>query len=217
MKVEKIYGHEVVQIQCDDEQIYKNKLLTNSVDMVFKSPVVINRVRETIGDSHKGGGMTSVGQPYPLIDLPGADNLKEWLTKQFLSVKDTLGYSHKGNGVYFKRSWANRMLKDSFGNVHQHIKIDNYLATMTGYRHENFCPDAVGILYVNVPPDSSNLVFVKDGKADTPVEFFKEEDTTWLEPKQGLLVIHSPYVWHGVSTHGNELPRDVFVFDIDYV
>jgi hypothetical protein len=216
MNVQTIFGHKVIKIQCEDKDIYKNKLLTDSVNMVFKSPVVINRVRQTIGDSHKGGGMTSVGQPYPLIDLPGASKMKEWLTEQFLSVKDELGHSHKGNSVKFKRSWANRMAKGAYGDVHQHVKIDNYMSNLTGYSQEGFCPDAVGILYVNVPPDSSNLVLVKDGREDTPVEMFPKEDTVWLQPNEGLLIIHSPYVWHGVSTHESDLPRDVFVFDIDF-
>ena len=217
MKVEDIYGHKVIQIQCEDESIYKNPVLTQSVEMVFNSPVVINRVRQTIGDSHKGGGMTSVGQPYPLIDLPGASRMKEWLTEQFLSVKDEIGCSHKGNNVFFKRSWANRMTNGAYGNVHQHVKIDNYLSYMTGYEEKDFCPDAVGILYVNVPPESSNLVIIKDGKGDTPVEFFPEEDQHWIPPNNGLLLIHSPYVWHGVSVHNGLTPRDVFVFDIDFV
>lgn len=211
--VEEIYGHKVIKFQCNDKSIYKNDLLMQSVEQVYTSPVVINRVRETVGDSQKGTGLTTVGQPYPLISLPGASKLEDWLTEQFLSVRDILGC--KGDSVYFKRSWTNRMYYGAYGHVHQHIKIDNYIKTITGYTDENFCPDAVGILYVNVPPKSSNLVFVKDGRPDEPVDNFDE--TTWLEPVEGMLVIHSPYVWHGVSKHLSDIPRDVFVFDIDYV
>jgi hypothetical protein len=108
------------------------------------------------------------------------------------------------------------MTNGAYGDVHQHIKIDNYMSSLTGYSKEGFCPDAVGILYVNVPPNSSNLVIVKDGKEDTPVEFFPKEETHWIEPEEGMLIIHSPYVWHGVSVHNGDLPRDVFVFDIDF-
>lgn len=217
MNIQEIYGHNVIQVQCEDPTIYKNNLLLQSVDQVFTSPAVVNRVRESVGDSHKGSGMTSVGQPYPLISLPGASKMEEWLTEQFLSVKDLVGCGLKGNSVKFKRSWANRMLRGAYGDVHQHVRIDNYIKNLTGYEEENFCPDLVGILYVNVPSDSSNLVFVKNGEPDTPVDHFPKEDTTWLEPKEGLLVMHSPYVWHGVSPHKSDLPRDVFVFDIDYV
>lgn len=217
MIVENIFDYTLIKIECEDEQIYKNKTLTDSVNMVFTSPAVTNRVRQTIGDSHKGGGVTSVGQPYPLIDLPGTDRLREWLTEQFLSVKDIVGCAHKGNNVHFKRSWSNRIIQGAYGSVHQHVKIDNYISHMSGYSEENFCPDAVGILYVNVPPDSSNLVLVKDGEADTPVEIYPRDRTYWIEPHAGLFLIHSPHVWHGVSTHNSEMPRDVFVFDIDYV
>lgn len=213
MIVQDVYGYKVIKIKCEDESIYKNKLLLESVEQVYKSPIVRNRVRETIGDSQKGTGLTSVGQPYPLITLPGADRMVDWLTEQFLSVKEVLGKT--GDKVFFKRSWSNRMFLSGFGHVHQHVRVDNYLKNLTGYSEENFCPDAVGILYVNVPPKSSNLVFVKEGRPDEPVENF--EETTWLQPEEGMLVIHSPEVWHGVSRHLSESPRDVFVFDIDYV
>jgi hypothetical protein len=214
MIIDDVYGYKVIKIQCDDPTIYKNNLLMQSVDQVYTSPTVTNRVRETVGDSQKGTGLTSVGQPYPLISLPGASKMEDWLTEQFLSVRDILGCT--GDKVKFKRSWTNRMFYGSFGHVHQHVRIDNYIKTLTGYSEEDFCPDAVGILYVNVPEDSSNLVFVKEGRPDEPVENFKE-DTTWLKPVEGMLVIHSPYVWHGVSKHLSDKPRDVFVFDIDYV
>jgi hypothetical protein len=217
MIVEDVYGNVVIKIQCEDESIYKNKLLMESVEQVYTSPVVTKRVRETVGDSQKGTGLTTVGQPYPLISLPGASKLEDWLTEQFLSVKDLLGCSHKGDKVFFKRSWTNRMFYGAFGHVHQHVRIDNYIKNLTGYNDEDFCPDAVGILYVNVPENSSNLVFVKDGAPDLPVEYFKQEDTTWLKPEEGMLVIHSPEVWHGVSKHLSDSSRDVFVFDIDYV
>jgi hypothetical protein len=108
---------------------------------------------------------------------------------------------------------------DARGDVHQHVKIDNYIS-LAGYESENFRPDAVGILYVDVPPGSSNLVFVenKEGITDKEVDYFVDrEDTYWLKPKEGDFVIHSPEVWHGVSRHKSELNRNVFVFDIDYV
>lgn len=216
MNVHDIFGYKVLTTECKDPSIYKNPVLTNSVDMVFKSYVVINRVRRTIGDSQKAGGMTSVGQPYPLIDLPGASPMRDWLTEQFIAAKDTLGYSDKPDKVFFKRSWTNRMIEGGYGHVHTHVKIDNYISTLTGYSSEGFCPDAVGILYVNVPPGSSNLVVINNGCEDVPVEYFPEKDQHWIEPYEGLLIIHKPDVWHGVSKHMSSLPRDVFVFDIDY-
>ena len=213
MIVDEAFGHKVIKIQCEDPTIYKNDLLMQSVEQVYTSPAVIHRVRETIGDSQKGTGLTTVGQPYPLITLPGASKLEDWLTEQFLSVRDTLGFT--GDKVFFKRSWTNRMYYGAFGHVHQHVRIDNYIKNITGYTDENFCPDAVGILYVNVPPNSSKLAFIEDGRPDEPVENF--DNPILLDPVEGMLVIHSPHVWHGVTKHLSDIPRDVFVFDIDYV
>lgn len=216
MHKQEVFGHTVLTTTCEDQSIYKNKLLSSSVDMVFKSDVVTKRVRQTIGDSQKAGGMTSVGQPYPLVDLPGADRMVEWLTEQFLKAKNDLGFSDKPDRVFFKRSWTNRMIKGGYGHVHTHVRIDNYIKTLTGYGEENFCPDAVGILYVNVPPDSSKLVIIENGVEDVPVDYFPKERQFPFTPHEGLMIIHSPHVWHGVTAHGNDIPRDVFVFDIDY-
>ena len=213
MIIDEIFGHKVIKIQCNDPTIYRNNLLMQSVEQVYTSPAVIHRVRETVGDSQKGTGLTTVGQPYPLISLPGASKLEDWLTEQFLSVRDILGC--KGDKVFFKRSWTNRMYYGAFGHVHQHVRIDNYIKNLTGYTDENFCPDAVGILYVNVPPNSSKLAFIENGRPDEPVENF--DNPVLLEPVEGMLVIHSPHVWHGVTKHLSDIPRDVFVFDIDFV
>jgi hypothetical protein len=216
MNVHDVFGHKILTTECKDPSIYKNKMLTESVDMVFNSYVVVNRVRQTIGDSQKAGGWTSVGQPYPLVDLPGADDLREWVTKQFIEAKDALGYSDKPDSVTFKRSWTNRMKEGGYGHVHNHVKIDNYISTLTAYSAEGFCPDAVGILYVKAPPGSSNLVIINNGCDDVPVEYFPEEDQHPFVPYEGLMIIHRPDVWHGVTKHMNSEYRDVFVFDIDY-
>ncbi len=216
---QKIFDYTVCRILCENKELYKNKELTNSVQMVFDSPVVKYRVRQVVGDSHKSGGYTSVGQPYPLIDLPGAAPLVDWLSEQFLKVKPKICPNKTGNKILYKRSWSNVMQNGSYGSIHNHTKIDNYIS-LAGYESKNFRPDAVGVLYVNVPENSSNLVFVKNKKGveDQPVEYFVgREDIYWLNPTEGEFVIHSPNVWHGVSKHNNELPRIVFVFDIDYV
>jgi hypothetical protein len=219
MTKQEIFGHAVCRTHCDDESVYKNPEILSSIEMVFDSYVVKNRVRQVIGDSHKGRGVTSVGQPYPLVYLPGAEKMVNWLNEQFLRAKPLLGIDKPGEQILYKRSWANRMARGAFGDVHQHVKIDNYIA-LTGYESEDFCPDAVGILYIDTPPGSSNLVFVEnaEGITDQPVEYFQgREDMFWLNPRAGDLVIHSPAVWHGVSKHNSDLHRNVFVFDIDYV
>jgi hypothetical protein len=215
MIIERVFNHYIFKCQCEDEWIYKNEELTKSVNQMFEFATVKNRDRSDNGDSHKGAGLTTVGQPYGIIDLPGSDNLKEWLTEQFLLAQGPL--KKHGTSVNFKRSWANRLFLGGQGMCHNHTRLDNYMNSLTKYNHEDFCPDAVGILYVDVPENSSNLVFVRDGKEDTYLHDYEENDKYYLQPREGELVIHSPEMWHAVSIHKSDLPRNVFVFDIDYV
>jgi hypothetical protein len=217
MKVENFYGHPIIRIQCEDESIYRNEMFLNSVEMTYKSPVVQNRVRKQIGDSHKGAGLTTVGQPYPLVSLPGSSTFVEWVSQQLLDARELLGLANKGKEVYYKRSWSNRLFRGGYGLCHQHLRIDNYIKELTGYSDENFAPDATAVFYLDVPEGSSNIVFIKDGEDDTPVEQYSKEDTYWLKPNEGELVIFLPDLCHAVSTHNSDLPRNVFVFDFDYV
>jgi hypothetical protein len=215
MKIENVFDETIIKIQCENVEIYKNNELTKNINLMFESLTVKNRIRNLKGDSHKGAGLTSVGQPYNILDLPGSNDLKKWLIEQFLLVRNPLGKF--GTNVKFKRHWANRLLRGGQGMCHNHTRLDKYMNMMTNYKHENFCPDAVGILYVDVPENSSNLVFVRDGKEDTYLHEYDENRKYYLQPKEGELVIHSPEMWHAVSIHKSDLPRSVFVFDIDYV
>lgn len=218
MIIENVFDSAIVRIQCQNEELYRNEDLTKSVDHVLNMPTVKNRKRNDKGDSHKGNGLTSVGQSYlDLIHLPGASNLTNWITEQFLLVHKQLGVDKEVKSVYYKRSWANRLFRDGQGLCHNHVKLDEYMSEMTQYSPENFRPDAVGIFYVDVPEGSSDLVFIRNGKADTYIHEYDECDRYYLKPKQGELVIHSPEVYHAVSVHNSDLPRNVFVFDIDYV
>lgn len=217
MKSEMIFGYPVVRIQCVDESVYKYDELNTVTEMLFNSPQIKMRQRFKPGDSLTGSGLTTVGQPYQLKDMPGTDRFFEWVTKSLLEARVPLGLADKGDSVYYKRSWCNRMYKGGSGKCHHHIKVDSYLREMTNFSDVNFRPDAVAIFYADVPEGSSNLVFIKEGKEDTYIEEYKKEDTHWLQPIQGELVIHSPEVWHAVSVHQSDLPRNVYVFDIDYV
>lgn len=217
MRVEQIYGYPVVRVQCEDKTLWKNSLLNQSIEMTYNSPVVINRVRESIGDSHKGAGLTTVGQPYPFIDLPGVSGLTEWVRNTLLDIRPQLGLDGKGTDVFFKRSWTNRLFKGGYGQCHRHTRIDNYMKNLTGYTEENFKPDAVAIFYADVPENSSNLVFIENGSDDTYIEDYPKERQHWLQPVEGELVVHAPEVWHAVSVHNSDIPRNVFVFDVDFV
>jgi hypothetical protein len=218
MKVENVFGKPIVRIQCDNESLYCNQDLIKSVNHVLNLPDVKYREKAKIGDSQVGGGATSVGQMYlQLIHLPGALNLTKWVSDKILSAKDVFNINKPANHISYKRSWANRMLKGAQGKCHRHVELDNYMATFTDYAAENFRADVVGIFYVDVPPNSAELIFIKDGIPDALHTEFKEEDKYYLKPISGELVLHTPDMWHAVGVHNNDLPRNVFVFDADYV
>lgn len=218
MKIENIFGSPVIRIQCEDETLYNNEYLNKSVNHLFSMPDVVNRKREDKGDSHKGAGLTTVGQNYlHLVHLPGSSRLVNWVTEKLILVHENFGIAKEVKTVYYKRSWANRLLLGGQGMCHNHVKLDKYMKNMTNLSEENFRPDAVAILYVDVPEGSSDLVFIRNGKEDTYIDEYEESDTYHLKPNKGELIIHTPEMWHAVSVHKSNLPRNVFVFDIDYV
>jgi len=218
MKIETAFGHTIVRVICPDIELYKNEDLTKAVDHVLNLPYFKNRLRGFKEDSLTGSGLTSVGHEYlALSNLPGSSNLNKWVEEQMVAAKQLFGITKTGNNVKFKRSWANRLLKGAQGKCHQHVKVDQYIAELTDYSYENFCPDIVGILYVDVPPGSSNLAIINNGKEDTRASDYSEDDKYYISPSEGELVLHLPEVWHAITVHTSDLPRNVYVFDADFV
>lgn len=215
--VENIFGYPVVRVKCEDESLWRNSLLEQSIEESYRTKSVVKRTHVEGKDSYIGKGFTSVGQWFQLVDLPGATDLREWIEKTLIENKSVIGLAHKGDTIHFKRSWSNRMFKGDFGKCHKHTKLDLYMRENSDFSETDFRADAVAIFYADVPEGSSNLVFIKDGKENTLIDEYPKEQQHWLQPIQGELVIHSPEVWHAVSVHNSDLPRNVFVFDVDFV
>lgn len=214
---ENIFGYPVLRIQCEDESLWRNSLLEQSIEESYRTNSVFKRTPIPGKDSHVGKGLTSVGQWFQLVDLPGASGLREWIEKTLVENKSLIGLSHKGDEISFKRSWSNRMFMGDYGKCHKHTKLDLYMRENTNFTETDFRADAVAIFYADVPEGSSNLVFIQDGEEDTLIDDYPKERQHWLQPIQGELVIHSPEVWHAVSVHNSDIPRNVFVFDVDFV
>lgn len=215
MIVEEIFGSPVITVQCPDS-IYQNPELTKSVEQILDLPTVKNRWRSDVGDSHKGSGLTTVGQPYiDLAYLPGAKQLTDWISEQLLLVRPIMAPGKTGSRIHYKRSWTNRLYRGGQGMCHNHTRADAYIQERGDYNEENFCPDAVAIFYVDVPEGSSQLVLINNGIPDLPHTAFTEKH--FMTHTAGQLVIHSPQVWHAVTEHQSDSPRNVYVFDADYV
>jgi hypothetical protein len=218
MIVEQAFGHKIARVQCNNPDLYRNEDLTKAVDHVLNLPYFKNKLKGLKADSLRGNGLTSVGHEYlALANLPGSSNLNKWVETQMLAARELLGIDKTGTKVKFKRSWANRLFKGAQGKCHQHVKVDQYIAELTDYEHVNFRPDIVGIFYVDVPEGSSSLSVVNNGREDTQAVDYAEEDKYYIHPKEGELILHLPEVWHAVTVHNSDLPRNCFVFDADYV
>lgn len=215
--VENIFGYPIIRIQCEDESLWRNPLFEQSIEESYVTSSVLKRTPIEGKDSHVGRGLTSVGQWFQLVDLPGSSDFREWIEQKFIESKPLIGLEHKGNTIRFKRSWSNRMFKGDYGKCHKHTKLDLYMKENTNFSEVDFRADAVGIFYADVPEGSSNLVFIEDGRENTLIDEYPKEQQHWLQPVQGELIIHSPEVWHAVSVHNSDLPRNVFVFDVDFV
>jgi hypothetical protein len=219
MKIEQAFGYTVIRVQCPDPSIYKDPDLTNAVNRVFKmSTVQTQHMKGRKSFSQKGNGFTTVGEEYLAISaLPGSGRLNQWISQQMLEARSLLGIEKEGNAIKFKRSWANRMHRGGYGKCHMHVKIDEYIAELTNYTPWNFCPDIVGIMYIDVPPGSSKLMLINNGKEYSELDIYPEEDRHYITPVEGELVLHTPDVWHGVSIHESDLPRTCYVYDADFV
>ena len=218
MKIENAFGHTIVRVSCPDPDIYLNEDLTKAVHSVLNLPYFKNRKRGFKADSQMGNGLTSVGNDYlALINLPGSAKLVKWVAEQMLSAKEIFKINKTESSVKFKRSWANRLFKGAQGKCHQHIKVDQYISELTDYSHVNFRPDIVGIFYAVVPEGSASLAVINNGREDTVAADYPEEEKYYIHPVAGELVLHLPDVWHAVTLHNSESPRDVYVFDADFV
>lgn len=218
MIVESAFGHTIVRIQCSNPELYRNEDLTKAVDHVLNLPYFKNRKRGFKADSQIGNGLTSVGHDYLAVaNLPGSSGLNKWISEQMLAAKSIFSINTDNKQVKFKRSWANRLFKGAQGKCHQHVKVDQYIAELTDYSYVNFKPDIVGIFYVDIPENGSNLVVIKDGREDTYAADYPKEELYYINPKEGELILHLPEVWHAVTIHNSEQPRNVLVFDADFV
>lgn len=195
MKIENVFGHKVIRIQCNNIEVYKNKELTRSLDQIFNLPEV--KKFDYSRDSQVGTGLSFSDHKYlSLVNLPGSKHLVEWVTEQMLSIRP------EHTGVKFVRSWSNRIFQGCMGRLHNHATYSPL--------------DLVAVLYVDVPTTGGELVFVNGGEDGKTHLDYDPTDLYYIQPKQGELIIHDASVYHTVATHTEDMMRTVFVFDIDY-
>lgn len=195
MKIEKVFGKDVVRIQCNDTEVYKNAELTRSLDQIFELPEV--KKFDYSRDSQVGTGLSFSDHRYlSLVNLPGAKLLTKWVAEQALAVNP--GHT----GVKFVRSWSNRIFQGCMGRLHN---------------HDTYSPlDIVGVLYVDVPATGGELIFVNNGENGKTHLDYEPSDLHYIQPQQGELILHDASIYHTVGQHTEDMMRTVFVFDINY-
>lgn len=204
-----VFGTKVGVYKFDKHDSFQGKEeFRNNVEWLLSRPEISeHRAAEQYGDA-----LTTVGHwsNYPLLNVLDLENneLGKWLLEMVkVAAIDQALKNRNFNKYSFFRTWVNRITKNCHGAIHKHGDMGNMLA-----------PDMVMIYYYDVPPDSSSLVFLDNqyvpiNSNTKPYYEYPESVRYHLTPEPGMLVVHSPYIPHGVSTHGSDLPRTCFIFE----
>lgn len=192
-----IFNRPVYRFHCNNEELYTNRMLMNSVDRLLDLPLIQNRTRGLLYDSCYGEVLTSAGNEMSDIEnLPGAGRLMEWVTTQLLLTNPG------SKTVKFKRTWCNKMFKDSEGLVHAHVHPD--------------LPDPgidfVSIFYLQSTAEYGNLVMVDCDDFNTRVHEYPEDKKVALKCISGDFIVHDKFFHHGISAVGEE-PRLIFALE----
>jgi hypothetical protein len=150
------------------------------------------------------------------IDHPQARNGKIYTTAQTLNPEkwedivrcaplldflktNALNYAHLYSAkpvqdIKFHASWCNLTYKGCEISCHR----------------DNICSpekSLIVLFYVKIPNNSSNLVFVRNGKdGDWPTDR-PDEDLVCLRVTEGDIIMIDSFIWHAVDPHNSDLPR----------
>jgi len=197
MITQHIFDRPIYRFHCDDVELYTNRMLMSSVDNLLDLWTVQNRVRGTYYDSCYGEILTSAGNEMSDIEnLPGAGKLVSWITAQLLQT------SPGSTTVKYKRTWCNKMFKDSEGLVHAHVHPDLPDPQI----------DFVSIFYLQSTAEYGNLVMVDCDDFNTRLHEYPESKKVVLPCVSGDFIVHDKFFHHGISAVG-ETPRLIFALE----
>ena len=184
-----VFDFPVVKLICSHE-IYSNPTIAVGLDTIFSS----NRVKK---NQLSWSTCPISGSLNDIQNIPNISPLLSWISASILKNRTSFG-NPDARTVTFTRGWTNRMFKGCANQCHTHAAP----------------ADGVAVFYHSVPDtDSSNLVLIKNGQDETPINMYPEEDCYYLEVKTGDLVIHHRSIPHAVSRHNNDEPRTCIVLN----
>ena len=184
---------------CEDKSLYKDSKFIQDLERLFEDAVVDKRA---IGDV-----ITTVINEQSIEQFYKINNffkLYSWISKQILTVSDSLGFVESNNTVKvnIERIWANKMFKGSSGQCHIH-QLKN--------KHSG-----IAVFYVDAPENSAKLVVIPNGKQETKIEEYKKEECEYIDVMSGNLIVHPSTLPHAVSTHNSDKPRICIVIEFYY-
>jgi hypothetical protein len=186
MKKIKCFDYTLYRARCN-KNLYKDSNLVSAIDTLLTNIVI---------DEQEGKAESTVGQDFNILHLQETHPLVDWIISQIMTV-DKFKFKNS-NTFNFTRHWANRMHKDSSGLCHTHMDTNT---------------DYVAIFYLEVPPNSSDLVVVNNGKEGSNYLDYDEKDRHHINVESGTLIIHKSDVPHAVSIHNSKYPRTCLVFE----
>ena len=131
------------------------------------------------------------------LDILSHDSkLAAWIhSKILLSAEKILGEVR--DSITIRHCWVNMMTRGSYGKVHDHGAPTRGIA----------------LFYLNVPPNSADLVLVRQGKSDSDLTDYDVSVLYPLNVQQNQLLIHKVDVLHGITEHRSDERRMLIVVD----
>jgi hypothetical protein len=197
MKVEHVFNRKIIRFQCDEVEFYTNENFLHNLNRLFNHPAM----RDTVSNEQVGDAQTTVGKNFLLpLKLPGAENLERWIHERLMEAAPHF-VDFTPTSIQFVRTWTNKMFRGCEGQTHNH----------RGPNH------GVGVFYVNIPENGSDLVFVRDGVYMTKISDYAIGDVVFAGTRTGELVLHDTEISHAVSEHDNDEPRICIVVEFTYI
>lgn len=193
MKVEKVFDTHIVRTKCETVEWYKNLTALTSLERLFRhhskdAPEIVGEIK------------TTITSPIPIPMLPGLENLMVWVKQQIMNAAPYfIDFTPSGFEFDLKRTWANKMYLGSEVTPHTHDVVPG-----TDKRNTDNSR-GVAIFYLQLPEQSSDLVFIQD------------EDVVYANVEEGELIFHPKDILHSVTKHKSYIPRVCLVFEFTYL
>ena len=188
-QVTSIFNNTIIRFQYNETLSDLQKTVNGIVDNF----AIVNKIKDVEGKVASTFG-------YKVIELhDSVFPIKVWISDCILESAVDLGYTG-ANKVNIINVFSNKMWPDSVGSVHHHPE------TFHG----------VAVFYLQCPLNSSDLYIVPRGFMGATEKDFDPSELSYLNVKQGELIIHNPLAWHGVSKNNSKENRTVLVFEFQY-